>query len=95
MSDESIQVQHGDQFEVVLREPPATGHRWRVAGLPSELTVIDERYEAPQPGGPLGSAGRRIVTLRANDAGRHRLKFELARADEAPADEHFVDVEAS
>ena len=88
-------MQRDDPFEVVLREPAATGHRWRLANVPPQVKVIDDRYEPP-PGGPLGGAGRRIVTLRATDPGNHRVKFELAREWETePADEHYVDVDAS
>jgi predicted secreted protein len=95
MSSESIRVERGDTFRVALREPPATGHRWRLADAPAEVALIEERYEAPRPGGPLGSEGRKVITLRAMEKGHYRLKFELARPWEAqPAAEHHVDVDA-
>jgi predicted secreted protein len=95
MSDERIRVQPGDTFEVTLREPAASGHRWRLADAPAEVDVVDERYEPPAQGGPLGGRGQRIVTLRATGKGRHQLTFELARPwEQQPVDEHHVDVNA-
>jgi len=88
MSSETIQVRQGDRFEVALREPPATGHRWRLVKAPPQITLEDERYEAPRPGGPIGSGGRKLATLRASASGRYRVEFELTRGGEAqPADE--------
>ena len=95
MSSDKIRVQRGGTFEVALREPAATGHRWQLVEGPAQVAVVDERYEAPRPGGPLGSTGRRIITLQARDRGDYRLRFELARPWEAqPAKEHSVKVEA-
>jgi predicted secreted protein len=95
MSSETIQVRRGDLFEVALREPPATGHRWRLVRMPPQVTLERERYEAPGPGGPLGSAGRRVATLRATASGRYRVQFELSRGGKGkPADEHWVEVDA-
>jgi predicted secreted protein len=95
MATESIRVQHREPFQVVLREPAATGHRWRLTDAPAQVVVVGERYEAPAPGGPTGSAGRRIITLRATLRGNYRLTFQLARAWEArPVSEHHVDLEA-
>ena len=94
LSSESIRVRQGDTFEVALREPAATGHRWRLTDAPEYVALISERYEAPRTGGPIGSAGRRLTTLRTTDRGRYRLKFELARTLEAqPAAEHYVELE--
>lgn len=94
MSSESIRVQRGDRFEVVLGEPAATGHRWRLVDVPPEVDLLDERYEAPDAGGPVGSRGRRITTLEATRDGRYRLKFALARPwDARPAEEHDVELD--
>lgn len=96
VTSESIRVGESDVFEVSLREPAATGHRWRLTEVPAEIAVVDERYEAPGHGAPLGSAGQRIITLRAAARGGYRLKFELARARETrPAAEHYVDVDVA
>src|SRR5206468_2719334 len=95
MSSESIRVHRGDTFEVELREPPATGHRWRLTAAPAQVALVDERYEAPVPGAPIGSAGRRTTTLRATARGHYRLRFGLARPWEGePAAEHLVEVDA-
>ena len=95
MSSESIRVRQGAAFQVALREPAATGHRWRLTDAPAAVAFVDERYEAPGPGEPIGSAGQRIITLRAKGRGHYRLKFELARPWETqPAKEHHVDVDA-
>lgn len=94
MSSESIQVNPGETFDVTLREPGATGHRWRLTDRPEGIAVLDERYEAPARGGPMGSPGRRVVTLRAPTEGHHRLRFELRRPwESAAAAEHLVDVD--
>jgi len=92
---ERFRVHQGDTFEVALREPPATGHRWRlVSGAPA-IAIVDDRYESPGARGPLGSVGRRIITLRADRQGRHRLEFVLARRSENRRQaEHHVEVEA-
>ena len=96
VTSESIRVGQSGIFEVSLREPPATGHRWRLTEAPAELAVIGERYEAPGHGAPIGSAGQRIITLRAAARGGYRLKFELARGRETrPAAEHYVDVDVA
>jgi predicted secreted protein len=95
VSRESIRIRRGETFEVALREPAAAGYRWRRADATQGVALIDERYEAPRPGGPLGAAGRRIATLRADGAGHYRLRFVLARPWEAaPDDEHHVEVDA-
>lgn len=95
ISSESIRVQQGATFEVALREPAATGHRWRLKDAPEHVALIGERYEPPCAGGPIGSAGRRLATLRATDRGHYRLEFELARPSEAePAAEHHVELDA-
>jgi predicted secreted protein len=87
-------VRQGDSFHVTLREPPATGHRWRLASTPAGVTVIDERYDAPGAGAALGNAGTRTSTLRATTKGRWRLRFVLVRPwDSQPAAEHLVDVD--
>lgn len=94
MSSESIRLRQGDSFEVALREPAATGHRWQLMNAPAQVAFIAERYEAPAPGGPIGSAGRRVITLRATARGHCRLRFVLARPWEAqPAKEHYVEVD--
>jgi len=91
-----IRVRRGDTFEVALSEPAATGHRWRLVAAPPEVAVVGERYDPPPTGGPLGTPGKRVVTLRAERAGRHRLEFALARPGEADRHgEHSVEVEAS
>jgi predicted secreted protein len=95
ISSESIRVQQGDTFEVSLREPAATGHRWRLTDAPEHVALVSERYEPPRTGGPIGSAGRWLATLRATEKGNHRLKFELARPKDAqPAAEHYLELEA-
>jgi predicted secreted protein len=87
-------VRQGDTFEVALREPAATGHRWRLTDAPEYVALIGERYDAPRTGAPVGSAGRRLTTLRTTHRGQYRLKFELARSLEAPpAAEHYVELE--
>ncbi|MCA1835588.1 MAG: protease inhibitor I42 family protein, partial [Actinobacteria bacterium] len=94
-SRESIRVPQGETFEVALREPAATGHRWRLTDVPEDVALIRERYEPPRTGGPVGSARRRVITLRATDRGHYRLKFELGRPLEAePAAEHHVELDA-
>ncbi len=94
-ANESIRVRQGEIFEVSLREQAATGHRWRLADAPAQVVLVDERYEPPRRGGPIGSAGRRLATLRATGRGHHRLRFELVRPSETePAAEHVVEVEA-
>ena len=96
MSSERIQVRRGDTFEIALREPGATGHRWRLTDRPEGIAVLDEEYEAPARGGPIGSAGRRILTLRAPAEGHYSLRFELRRPWEShPADEHLVEVDVT
>jgi predicted secreted protein len=96
MSSEIIRVRRGETFEVELAEPPATGHRWRLTDAPVQVTPLGEpRYEPPPSGGPTGSAGRWVAALRATEAGRYSLRFELARPDEKQvADEYSVEVEA-
>jgi predicted secreted protein len=94
MSNERIQVQPGDTFEIALREPGATGHRWRLTDRPEEIALLDEQYEAPAPDGPIGSPGRRVMTLRAPAEGHYSLRFELRRPWETrSADEHVVDLD--
>ena len=94
VTSESIRVDEGDAFDVSLREPAATGHRWRLTEAPAEIAVIDERYEAPGHGAPIGSAGQRIIRLRAAARGGYRLKFELAAAwGTRSAAEHCVEVD--
>lgn len=80
---------------MVLREPAATGHRWRLSETPADVDLVSERYEPPATGGPTGSAGQRLMTLRATARGHHRLKFELIRPREAqPAAQHYVELDA-
>ncbi len=94
MSSERIQVHPGDTFDIVLREPGATGHRWHLTDRPEEIAVLDEHYEAPARGAPIGSAGRRIMTLRAPAKGHYSLRFELRRPWEShTAAERLVDVD--
>jgi predicted secreted protein len=94
MSSEIIRVRRGESFQVTLPEPPATGHRWRLADAPAGVALIDERYDAPAPGASTGSAGTKTNTLRAAAKGRWRLRFVLARPwDAQPAAEHLVEVE--
>jgi predicted secreted protein len=96
MSTESIRVRQGENFDVTLREPPATGHRWRLAGTPAGVTVIDERYDAPGTGAAPGNAGTKTITLRTTTKGRWRIRFVLARPwDSQPAAEHLVDVDVA
>jgi predicted secreted protein len=96
ITTESIRAPRGDAFEVVLNEPPATGHRWRLTDGVPEIAVIGERYDPPPAGGPLGNAGRRVITLRAASPGQYRLRFVLARPGEARREaEHHVEVDAS
>ena len=88
-------MRSGETFEVALEEPAATGHRWRLTQAPAQVDVVNERYEAPQQGGPIGGPGRRITTLRATRPGRYRLTFGLARPwEDHPAAEHDVEVDA-
>ena len=94
MSSDRIRVHPGDTFEIALPEPAATGHRWRLTDRPDEIAVLDEQYEAPARGGPIGSPGRRVMTLRAPAEGHYSLRFELRRPWESqPAAEHLVDVD--
>ena len=93
-SSERIRVRTGDIFEVALREPAATGHRWRLTDAPAQVALIEERYEAPA-GGPTGSPGHRVAKLRASSGGSFRLTFKLARPWEGEAAaEHHVELEA-
>lgn len=92
-SSETIQVHPGDTFKIALREPGATGHRWRLTDRPDAVAVLDDQYEAPPRRGLIGSPGRRVITLRAPAEGHYSLRLELRRPWEShPAAEHHVDV---
>ena len=96
VASESIRTRPGHTFEVALREPAATGQRWRRTDLTPEVIVVADRYEPPPAGGPLGNAGRRVITLRAEGRGRYQLEFVLARAGEAHREsEHRLEVNAA
>jgi predicted secreted protein len=95
MAADHIRVRTGEPFSVALKEPVATGHRWALAEVPPGIVVIDETYEPPGQGSPVGGSGRKVTRLRATQAGRYELRFVLARPWEARPDrEHRVEVDA-
>jgi len=62
----------GDELVLRLAENRMTGYRWHLSAPGGFLTVVDDTYQAPQPGRP-GAPGVRAVRLRATHPGSHEL----------------------
>ena len=71
---------------ISIEETPTTGYQWEVASPPPAVTVDDTRFEPPTSEAP-GAAGRRVITLRATEAGEHRVRLQRRRAWEPAAAE--------
>jgi inhibitor of cysteine peptidase len=91
----SCQAAVGERVVVRVEETPTTGYQWEVVDPPSAIEVEGSSFEPPSSGAP-GASGRRTITLRATEAGTHRLRIERRRAWEPAAAETLeVVVDAS
>ena len=69
----------GEEIVVRLPENRTTGFRWQLAGLPDDVTLVDDGYEAPATGRP-GEGGVHTFRLRPTAAGDRRVAVTLGRS---------------
>ncbi len=62
----------GDDLVIRLTENRTTGYRWYLSAPEGTFAVIDDTYQAAEPGLP-GAPGVRTVRLRATHPGSHEL----------------------
>jgi predicted secreted protein len=74
-----------------LDEVPTTGYRWRVSGMPDEVTLVGERFDAASSAA--GGGGARRFTFRIGAPGTYMLTFQRARPWETrPLEERRFEV---
>lgn len=73
-SQQPVELQIGEDAQIVLAENPTTGFRWVAEPEPTE-----SRFQ-PADSTAVGAAGHRILTFRGLPLGEHLLRFKLRRA---------------
>ena len=68
----------GDDVVVRLAENRTTGFRWDLDDLPAGVTLVDDAFEAPDPGRP-GQGGVHSFRLRPTEPGQYRVAAGLRR----------------
>jgi len=69
----------GDDVVVRLAENRTTGFRWELDDLPAGVTLVDDAFEAPDPGRP-GQGGVHSFRMRATGPGQYRVAAGLRRS---------------
>lgn len=80
----------GEDLVVRLGENRTTGYRWRPAGLPDDVALVDDAFAAPAPGRP-GQGGVHTFRLRPTAPGEHRVRLEFGRSWGSAAPERTVE----
>jgi predicted secreted protein len=86
---ESIEVDIGEPFAVVLAENGPGGYLWHVDELPVGIRLLREGDLAPGEGAP-GATGEKVYELEAVEPGTFTVRFERRRDWEAGADRERV-----
>lgn len=85
MKEEHISKEAGVAVDgtltVTLCSNPTTGFRWELTGMTAELILdqIDQKYEAPTAGAPVGAGGQEVWTFKALKGGETTLTMEYRR----------------
>lgn len=89
-----LTVSVGAPFAVELGSVPSTGYTWEAEVLPAGVQLLGSESVPPASGAP-GDGGRQVFHLRAQQAGRYPLQFQLKRRWERdPIRTQTIDVEA-
>jgi len=68
----TVQVDVGESFDIVLASNPTRGYRWEAVGLDGELLAMDDSAHDPESD-LLGAGGAETLTFRALRAGETTL----------------------
>ena len=85
--DRAVEATVGNSVIIALPENGTTGYQWIIEAASDEVVVESNEFRPPESAAP-GSAGQRVVTLRATRAGTARVDVRLQRAWETTAAEH-------
>jgi inhibitor of cysteine peptidase len=80
---ETVVIARGGNIDIILPENPTTGFRWHLEPIASRAVKIKDRY-APGDSG-VGGGGERIFVVSALKGGCVRVRLELFRIWETPA----------
>ncbi|MFO7590976.1 MAG: protease inhibitor I42 family protein [Acidimicrobiia bacterium] len=80
-SGETISVEVGEEFVILLESNPSTGYEWSVTEQPPEVRLVSQRYDPPAEQIP-GRGGQEELRFAARKAGRATLELVYARSFE-------------
>jgi predicted secreted protein len=86
MSAAELSVAVGIEFEVELAAPATAGYVWSLRSPPTGLLLVANHFKHAATAAP-GDSSRQVFQLRATQAGRFELQFELKRPWEPVANE--------
>ena len=75
----TVNVNKGDSFVVSLAENPATGYRWEVSLINSQITELQSSSFSRGSGSSLGGGGTRTFIFKAKSQGLTDLGLVLRR----------------
>ncbi len=76
--DTAVEAAVGDSLVIALPENGTTGYQWTVSATGDAVVVDTDELAPPESAAP-GAAGRRLVTLRAAQAGNAVVTMRLER----------------
>ncbi|RMG14257.1 MAG: hypothetical protein D6731_10585 [Planctomycetota bacterium] len=85
----TVRIARGGELVVELPGNPSTGYRWEVKKSPRKLELVDEEFDGPGAGGPVGAGGKFRFVFRARRKGSETLTLVYRRPWESEAAETF------
>lgn len=95
MINETIKLNIGEQYKVVLPGLATAGYEWQYSCTNSSLVAIDKSFKPVSSGSAIGSSAEEIFTITASRKGILQLHFSQVRTWEKkqPADERILNIQ--
>ncbi len=79
---EEVKIAVGDLLIVTLASNPTTGFKWELTEVTDQtvLELVEQKFEAPGAGAPVGAGGEEVWTFKALDKGKSTISMEYRRS---------------
>jgi predicted secreted protein len=92
-NNHSVNVNSGDEFDIILDETPTSGYIWIVQTCPAEILLLEDTFLQRNTQPVVGDTGHRRFHFRTTQPGQFVINFHLKRTwENTPLKSFTVDV---